>query len=234
VNREELRSGDVVVVDFPDPLLEKWQRLTDLMAQVMDVPAGLIMRVRGDRIEVLVSSQTADNPYHPGDNEHLWNSGLYCETVIRSRRELEVPDALADADWKDNPDVKLNMICYLGYPILTPSGEVFGTLCILDSEARRYSPLQKELMVQFKELLESHLALFLANRELRDQVEQLSDLLAEVKTLRGIIPICSYCKKMRTDEGFWDSVEHYIATRSEAGFTHSICPECMEKHFPKE
>jgi len=219
---------------FPDALLEKWQQLADLMARVMDVPAGLIMRVRGERIEVLVSSRTADNPYHPGDNEHLWNSGLYCETVIRSRRELEVPDALADPDWKDNPDVKLNMISYLGYPIRMPAGEVFGTLCILDSGARRYSPLQKELMVQFKELLESHLALFLANRELEERVGQLTDLLSEVKTLRGIIPICSYCKKMRTDEGFWDSVEHYIATRSEAGFTHSICPDCLEKHFPKE
>jgi GAF domain-containing protein len=58
--------------------------------------------------------------------------------------ELAVPDALADPDWKDNPDVKLNMICYLGYPILTPSKEVFGTLCILDSEARRYSPIRKK------------------------------------------------------------------------------------------
>ncbi len=219
---------------FPDPLLGKWQQLADLMARIMDVPAGLIMRVRGDRIEVLVSSQTADNPYHPGYSERLLDSGLYCETVIRSRRDLEVPDALADPDWKDNPDVKLNMISYLGYPIRMPAGEVFGTLCILDSDARRYSPLQKELMVQFKELLESQLALFLANRELEERVGQLTDLLAEVKTLRGIIPICSYCKKMRNDTGYWDSVEHYIATRSEAGFTHSICPECMEKHFPKE
>lgn len=229
-----MESAEGFGVNIPDPLLEKWQQLADLMARVMNVPAGLIMRVRGERIEVLVSSRTEDNPYHPGDNEHLWNSGLYCESVIRSRRELEVPDALADPDWKDNPDVKLNMISYLGYPIRMPAGEVFGTLCILDSGARRYSPLQKELMVQFKELLESHLALFLANREMEERVEQLTELLAEVKTLRGIIPICSYCKKMRNDAGYWDSVEHYIATRSEAGFTHSICPECMEKHFPKE
>jgi hypothetical protein len=54
----------------------------------------------------------------------------------------------------------------------------------------------------------------------------------EVKVLRGLLPICSYCKKIRDDRGYWQQVEWYIAARSEADFSHGICPECGPKHFP--
>jgi|GEM_PF-2185051 len=65
----------------------------------------------------------------------------------------------------------------------------------------------------------------------------LQDALAEVRTLRGFIPICSYCKKIRDDKGFWDSVEQYVTERTEAVFSHGICPECATKvmsEFAKE
>lgn len=64
------------------------------------------MRLRDPYIEVFVSSQHKGNPYHPGDKELVWNSGLYCETVIKTKEKLFVPDALADDKWKNNPDVK--------------------------------------------------------------------------------------------------------------------------------
>ncbi|WP_447987010.1 hypothetical protein [Nitrospira sp. Nam74] len=54
----------------------------------------------------------------------------------------------------------------------------------------------------------------------------------EVKVLQGLLPICSYCKKIRDDSGYWQQVERYIAARSEADFSHGICPECRPKHFP--
>jgi hypothetical protein len=54
----------------------------------------------------------------------------------------------------------------------------------------------------------------------------------EVKTLRGLLPICSYCKKIRDDQGYWKSLEVYIATHSQADFTHGLCPECGMKHYP--
>ena len=55
----------------------------------------------------------------------------------------------------------------------------------------------------------------------------------EVKTLRGIIPICSSCKKIRDDQGIWNQIEAYISVRSEAEFSHGICPECMKKLYPE-
>ena len=56
--------------------------------------------------------------------------------------------------------------------------------------------------------------------------------LAEIKTLRGLLPICSYCKNVRDDTGFWQKIEAYVSERSEAEFSHSICPDCAKKHFP--
>jgi hypothetical protein len=55
----------------------------------------------------------------------------------------------------------------------------------------------------------------------------------DVKILRGLLPICSYCKKIRDDHGYWQQVERYIAVRSQADFSHGLCPECGRKHFPE-
>jgi sensor domain CHASE-containing protein len=55
----------------------------------------------------------------------------------------------------------------------------------------------------------------------------------EIKTLEGLIPICSYCKNIRDDEGFWQKVDHFIHHRTHARFSHGICPECAKQHFPE-
>ena len=55
-----------------------------------------------------------------------------------------------------------------------------------------------------------------------------------IETLRGIVPICSYCKQIRDDKGYWNRVEAYVAKHTEARFSHSICPACMEQHYPEE
>ncbi|MBT4482378.1 MAG: sensor with HAMP domain protein, partial [Candidatus Latescibacteria bacterium] len=63
-------------------------------------------------------------------------------------------------------------------------------------------------------------------------IAELETTLEEIKTLSGILPICSHCKKIRNDEGYWDQIESYIGDRSEAEFSHSICQECAKKHYP--
>jgi tetratricopeptide (TPR) repeat protein len=60
-------------------------------------------------------------------------------------------------------------------------------------------------------------------------IQQLSSALAEVRTLEGLIPICAYCKKIRDDEGFWNQMEAYISSRTEAEFSHGMCPECFAR-----
>ncbi len=65
---------------------------------------------------------------------------------------------------------------------------------------------------------------------LTDRVEELQNALDQIKTLKGIIPICSYCKKIRDDQNYWLQVESYIAQNSEAEFSHGVCPDCYVKH----
>jgi len=54
----------------------------------------------------------------------------------------------------------------------------------------------------------------------------------DLQVLHGLLPICSYCKKIRDDRGSWEQIERYITDRSQADFSHGMCPDCEEKHFP--
>ncbi|MFH1114902.1 MAG: response regulator transcription factor [Pseudomonadota bacterium] len=69
--------------------------------------------------------------------------------------------------------------------------------------------------------------------KLAAQVRELRHALEQIKVLEGIIPICSFCKKIRNDQGYWDQVEEYVAKHSEATFSHGICPDCIKKHYPE-
>lgn len=71
-----------------------------------------------------------------------------------------------------------------------------------------------------------------AQEELERTIGQLMEALTEIKALEGILPICSYCKKIRDDDGNWRELEQYISHHSDAEFSHSICPQCTKKHFP--
>jgi phosphoserine phosphatase RsbU/P len=66
-------------------------------------------------------------------------------------------------------------------------------------------------------------------RKLVDRVRDLEGALKQVKQLRGLLPICMYCKKIRNDGDYWQQVENYISDHTEAEFSHGICPECYEK-----
>jgi len=69
---------------------------------------------------------------------------------------------------------------------------------------------------------------------LSDRIRQLQEAVSQIKSLRGIIPICSYCHKIRNDQKSWQQLEKYISEHSGAEFSHGICPECLKKHYPEE
>lgn len=83
--------------------------------------------------------------------------------------------------------------------------------------------------------LESQIVDYQNNLEqiVKDRTRELTDALSEIKTLRGIIPICSNCKQIRNDEGIWSKIEKYISDHSEAKFTHGICPKCAQNLYPE-
>ncbi len=72
-----------------------------------------------------------------------------------------------------------------------------------------------------------------AERERDRVIEELQEALASIKVLRGLLPICAHCKKIRDDKGYWKAVEVYIREHTEAEFSHSLCPECVRKLYPE-
>jgi len=162
--------------EVPAKFLSKWQDTTNVMAEIFDVPAGLIMRLLPEQIEVLISSHTPNNPYEADEKANL-HTGLYCETVMASRNLLHVPNALLDSRWKDNPDVKLNMISYLGVPLIWPDGEVFGTICVLDRKTHTYQDKYVDLLWEKKKSIEADFTI----------IEQQANLLASyAEVLRAV------------------------------------------------
>jgi len=68
-------------------------------------------------------------------------------------------------------------------------------------------------------------------KALLERFQELEDALKRVKQLQGLLPICSYCKKIRNDRNYWEQVDAYVASHSEAQFSHGVCPECYEVHL---
>ncbi|MCP4214363.1 MAG: hypothetical protein GY765_06885, partial [bacterium] len=71
-----------------------------------------------------------------------------------------------------------------------------------------------------------------AEKEKEKLIDELRDALAKIKTLTGLIPICSKCKKIRDDKGYWQQVDVYIVKHSEVDFSHSLCPDCLDYLYP--
>jgi PAS domain S-box-containing protein len=72
-----------------------------------------------------------------------------------------------------------------------------------------------------------------AEAERERLISELQTALERVKLLSGLLPICGHCKKIRDDQGYWKKIETYISSHSEATFTHSLCPECIQKLYPE-
>lgn len=159
-------------------MVQKWQSTINLMAEAFDVPAGLLMRVSEDQIEVLVSSETEGNPYKATTKEPL-GSSLYCEKVMATRHQLYVKDASQDVEWQNNPDMKDNMVFYLGVPLLWPNQEMFGTICVLDNKRRTISDKYQQFLWNFKDIIETDFKLLVQNEELKNHQLILEELVEE-------------------------------------------------------
>jgi hypothetical protein len=115
-----------------------------------------------------------------------------------------------------------------------PDGKPFGTICVLDSKENSYSLTFEQLIENFRYIIEAHLSLLFMNQTLGDENKKLHDYINEIKVLRGILHICSLCKKIRDKDGMWYKMEHYITERSDAKFSHGFCPECGDKWFKEQ
>lgn len=208
-----------------EDVLKEWQNLLDGAAEILGVPAGLITRVDGREIEILLSSETEGNPYTAAAKTQYPNSGWYCERTLKKKGLNLIPNALLDPECKDNPAaVVLHMISYVGMPIERPDGGQFGTVCFLDNKENAHNDLHIRLVHQIKRMIELSLRIVFDKEEI-DRRDRLLDGLSK------IYPICSYCKKVREDTGKWVLVEKYVKDVSGADPSHGICPQCYEREF---
>ena len=208
-------------------VLKEWQSLLDMAAEILGVPAGLITRLDGDEIEILLSSRTEGNPYPAEYVTQYPDSVWYCEHTLKSRALNLIPNALLNPDWKDNPAaVDLHMVSYMGVPIERPDGGEFGTVCFIDSKENAHNDLHIKLIHQIKRMIELSLRIVFD----KEEIDRRDNLLAD---LSKIYPICSYCKKVREESGDWVSVEKYLRDVTGALPTHGICPQCYQEEIGK-
>lgn len=103
-----------------------------------------------------------------------------------------------------------------------------GTQFYVEVSASNVTSATKQILGRMASFVDISLKKQIEN-DRENLISKLQNALDTIKTLKGIIPICSYCKKIRNDKGAWDQMEAYICAHSDAYFSHSICPECYKK-----
>ena len=216
---------------IPAQIVEIWQRVVDVISDLLSVPSVMINRLEPPELEVFRANISPDNPFPSGTRMPL--AGVYCETTVKKRQKVKVIDARKDPLWADSPTAKAGIFAYMGYPLFWPDGDIFGTLCAVDTKENKWGVRYESLLLTFKDAIEAHLALVDTMEHLGRKNRELELALSEVKTLRGLLPICASCKKIRDDKGYWNQIETYIGKYSDVVFSHGICPDCKKQLYPE-
>ena len=151
----------------------------------------------------------------------------FCAHTILGDEVMIVEDAATDKRFADNPLVTAepHIRFYAGAPLIDREGLALGSICVIDRKPR---PLTREQ----SRALEAIARQIISQLEFRKTCAALAEALTELKTLHGLLPICSHCKGVRNDAGYWESVEGYLQTHTEAVLSHGICPKCLEEYHP--
>lgn len=170
-------------------------------------------------------------------------AGTPCENVLSGNRVCVYPNDVAGLFPEDKLLLDMGVESYIGAPMLSADGTLAGILALLDNKPIEdvdfYNAIVEFLAIRIGNELDRHYMeeelkrqVVIRTAELEEVNRKLQKSLSEIKTLQGIVPICSYCKQVRDDKGFWNQVEAYVTEHTEAKFSHGICPKCAEKHYP--
>lgn len=151
----------------------------------------------------------------------------FCGYAILGPDPLVVSDASEDPRFADNPLVTGDpgIRFYAGAPLTIARGFALGTLCVIDRMPRTLTAAQLNALQALARQV-------VTNLELRRLTAQASTSPEQAHPLRGLLPICGYCKRIRDDHGSWQEVEGYIRAHAPVEFSHGICPQCFGTHFP--
>jgi GAF domain-containing protein len=212
---------------IPSQIVDIWQKIVDSLAAFIGVPGVMINRFEPPDLEIFRANSDFNNPIPAGTRMPML--GVYCLSVAEKRKSMHIADARKDPEWADSPTAQAGIYAYLGFPLLWPRGEVFGTLCAVDTKGHRWEKGYYNILHAFKDSIELDLALVANMEELDKKNRELEFARTEVKTLQGLLPICAQCKKIREDRGYWNQIESYIDKHSGMQFSRAVCPDCADK-----
>lgn len=145
----------------------------------------------------------------------------FCSHTILGRDPLVVEDAALDHRFAHNPLVAdaPGVRFYAGAPLVTPDGHALGSLCVIDLQPRELDPGQVSA-------LEALARTVVRQLELGRSTRQLAGALERAATLSRLVPVCSFCRKVRRDPGFWEDMEGYLEGETGTRFARGRCPDC--------
>lgn len=164
-----------------------------------------------------------------GANAEYALSGTPCEDVLRSGECRVYEQDLRAAFPGDACLGEIGVESYLGVPLLAASGRVLGHLAVMDRKPLEDAALKETVLRTFAARTAAEMERRRAERERERLLRELQRALANLRTLRGLIHACAWCRKIRDDEGHWDELQAFVESHSEVKFTHGICPECRER-----
>lgn len=174
--------------------------------------------------KIVVGTRTQTPPYEYSDERGRLTG--YCVEVLQACAEIQGLDLefrrFSNTQPFKRAARKLAVILFPALLLLGVLGQLVWTFSLRRLVKRRTSELRLSLRKREE-----------AEIELKSTVERLSSALHEVKQLSGLLPICANCKKIRDSKGGWQPLESYISAKSEATFTHGICPECSQELYPE-
>ncbi|PKH07479.1 bifunctional diguanylate cyclase/phosphodiesterase [Moritella sp. Urea-trap-13] len=165
------------VIEIPEPMFRGWQQTVELIAGIMNLPAALIMRVHHSDVRIFSSNDTA-NPISSLLSESKQLS-CYSAQVIYNRAAVLIEDARLDSIWSFDDNVNADIMAYYGLPLTWPDDQAFGTLCVLDTQAREFTPHCKLLVARFQQSMNADLAVLYEKAELQQANRKLQNLLTK-------------------------------------------------------
>jgi PAS domain S-box-containing protein len=176
------------------------------------------------------------DPVFVKDRKHRWMmlNDAYCRFMGYERTEL-----IGKSDVDFFPEQEARIFWDMDEVVFTTGQDNMNEEHFTDSRGVTHTIVTKKTLVTElpgEPFIVGVIRDITERKELEEEREklvcELKGALVEIKTLSGLLPLCSYCKKIRNDKGYWEKLEAYLGKHSQAEFSHSVCPECFDKYYP--